>query len=60
MKTLCTILIIILTIVLGRWLITICESNALNYFIWTFYKIAILAVFSYGVYKILEEFDNDN
>jgi uncharacterized membrane protein len=57
MKTLCTILIVILTVVLGSCLTSICESNALNYFIWTLYKMAVITVFYYGVYKILESFE---
>jgi hypothetical protein len=55
MKTLCTILIVILTVVLGRWIITL---GGIDYKVLIkLYPMFVIGVFSYGVYKILESFE---
>ena len=58
MKTLTTILIVILTIILGRWLLTF-HGIPFEIFM-PIYSAVFIGVFAYGVYKILESFDNDN
>lgn len=55
MKTLTTILIVILTIILGRWFLTF-EGIPLEIFM-PIYSSVFIGVFSYGVYKILENFE---
>jgi hypothetical protein len=55
MKTLTTILIVILTIILGNFLIL-----KDLWLLQRLFSCLFLGVFSYGVYKILESFDNDN
>jgi CHASE2 domain-containing sensor protein len=55
MKTLCTILIVILTIVLGRWIII--QKYWFFDITTSFYFMFLTGIFSYGVYKILEFFE---
>ena len=58
MKTFTTLLIVILTVVLGRWLITF--DSFLGGLSMNLYSMFFIGVFSYGVYKILEQLENDN
>ena len=56
MKTFTTILIVILTVVLGRWLTTT-EPTVTREILMGIYSVAFITVFSYGIYKILEYFE---
>ena len=56
MKTFTTILIVILTIVLGNWIATL---KGVQYeFTMPIFMFFFLGLFAYGVYKILEDFEN--
>lgn len=55
MKTFATILIVILTIILGRYLV----SNS-YYILLRMYSGIFILIFGYGVYKLLEYFEDDN
>lgn len=55
MKKLTVGLITILAVVLGRWILTL-EGFPLN-FLMVFYSATFMGIFSYGVYKILESFE---
>lgn len=55
MKKLTTFLIVILTIVLGRWLITL--NGFLGGLFMSLYSMFFIGVFSLGVYLILESFE---
>lgn len=55
MKTFTTILVVILTVILGGYLV----NN--NYVILLrVYSVVFISIFSYGVYKLLEYFEDDN
>ena len=56
MKKFTTVLIVILTVVLGRWLITTEPTMAREIFM-RIYSTSFIMVFSYGIYKILEYFE---
>ena len=56
MKTFTTILIVILTLVLGRWLTTT-EPTVTREILRGIHSAAFITVFSYGIYKILEYFE---
>lgn len=57
MKELTTVLIVILTIVLGRWILTF-EGLALK-ILMRIYSMFFVGVFGYGIYKILEYFEKN-
>ena len=56
MKIFITILIVILTVVLGRWLTTT-EPTVTREILRGIYSAAFITVFSYGIYKILKYFE---
>lgn len=56
MKTFATILVVIFTVVLGRWIIDL--KGFTFEFLMSIYSAAFIGVFSYGVYKILESFED--
>lgn len=56
MKKFTTILIVILTVVLGRWL-TATEPSMVREVFLSIYSATFITVFSYGIYKILEYFE---
>ena len=55
MKIFTTILVVILTIILGRWFIT-CEGLAFEV-LTKLLSMFFIGIFSYGIYKILESFE---
>lgn len=58
MKIFTTILVVILTIVLGRWFLTF-DGLTLT-ILMRLFSMFFVGVFGYGIYKILGNFENKN
>lgn len=59
MKTFTTILIVILTIILGRYFV-ININNRFIEIIFNIYYSIFICIFGYGIYNIIKYFEDDN